>query len=289
MNRLSVRRRAELLSLLCEGCSIATVTRHTGAAKMTVLALLREAGAACAAFHDQAVRRLATRRVQADEVWSFVHTKERHVPELLRGTPGRGDAWLWLALDTESKLVVSFRLGCRGAPSAIAFMQDLQARLRGRIQLSTDGHRPYLVAVEQAFYADSVDYAMIASKAIVPDSEDGEAQAAGRVIFGEPDPAHVSTSFIERYNLTVRMTDRRFTRKTNAFSKSLAYHAASVALHVVYYNFVRPHLTLGRTPAMAAGLADRRWYYEDIVELIEARRLADKPAVSLAPVRGRDR
>lgn len=276
MYRLSVRRRAEVLSLLCEGCSMATVTRHTGAAPMTVLTILRESGAACAAYLDQHLRNLSCRRVQADEIWSYTYMKEKRVPEPYKGFPGLGDAWLWLAICVDSKLAISHYVGCRGTVSAVAFIKDLASRLKGRIQLSTDGHRPYIDAVAQGFYEDSVDYGMIASKAIV--SEDAEAPA-GYAIFGEPDPLHINTSYIERYNLTVRMTDRRFTRKTNAFSKSLENHKHSVALHVFYYNFVRYHMAIDTTPAQRAKVADRRWYYEDICDLVDkAKRDKQKPS-----------
>lgn len=279
---MSVRKRAEILSMLCEGCSIASTTRHLGVAQQTVLSLVRAAGAASAAYLDRTVRHLSCRRVQADEIWSFVYMKEKRVPDVFKGTPGLGDAWLWLALCTESKLIISHRIGCRGQASATAFIADLAARLRFRIQLSTDGHRPYIEAVEKGFCSDSVDYAMIAKRAIV--SEDS-VEPSGHPIFGDPDPAHINTAYIERYNLTVRMTDRRFTRKTNAFSKSFANHAHSVALHVLYYNFVRVHMALGTTPAVRAKLADKPWYYEDIVELIDkAERDAVKPS-GVVPIR----
>lgn len=278
MNRLSVRKRAELLSLLCEGCSLATIQRHTGAAKTTTLALLKEAGAASAAYLDRELRSLRVKRVQADEVWSYCFVKEKRVPEAHKGTPGLGDTWLWLAICTESKVVISHHVGSRGTDSAVVFVKDLASRLCDRIQLSTDGHRPYIDAVSQAFYEDSIDYAMIAKKAIVAE---GDAEAVtGYPVFGDPDPLHINTSYIERYNLTVRMTDRRFTRKTNAFSKSLENHKHSVALHVLYYNYVRGHMALeGKTPAMRIGLCKHPWYYEDIVELIDrAKRDSAKPS-----------
>lgn len=267
MNCLSLRHRAEVLSLLCEGCSVATITRHTGAHKMTILSLLKDAGAVCAAYLDTKLRGLRVRRVQADEIWSFVYMKEKRVPAGFKGFPGLGDAWLWLAICTDSKLVITHHVGCRGEKSAKVFIEDLAARLVDRIQLSTDGHRPYITAVEAAFCSDSIDYAMIAKHAIVSESDGSE--VLGYPVFGEPDPEFINTSYIERYNLTVRMTDRRFTRKTNAFSKSITNHKHSVALHVLYYNFVRIHMALDCTPAMAAGLALKPWYYEDIIELID--------------------
>ena len=278
MYRLSVRKRAELLSLLCEGCSLATITRHTGAHKMTILSLLQEAGAVSAAYLDRELRGLRVRRVQADEVWSYCYMKEKRVPLVHKGTPGLGDTWLWLAICTESKLVISHHVGSRGTDSAVVFVKDLASRLHDRIQLSTDGHRPYIDAVSQGFYEDSIDYAMIAKKAIV--SEGDAETVTGYPIFGDPDPLHINTSYIERYNLTVRMTDRRYTRKTNGFSKSLDNHKHSVALHILYYNYVRGHMALdGRTPAMRIGLSKHPWYYEDIIELIDkTKRDSAKPS-----------
>lgn len=256
--------------MLCEGCSIATITRHTGAAERTVLSLLVDAGAASAAYLDSELRGVKTRRVQADEIWSFVYMKEKRVPERWKGFPGLGDAWLWLAICTDSKLVFSHRVGCRGGPSATLFIKDLASRVAGRIQLSTDGHRPYIDAVAAGFGYSSVDYAMIAKHAIVSEADNTE--MVGYSVFGNPDPYHINTSYIERYNLTVRMTDRRFTRKTNGFSKKLENHKHSIALHLLYYNFVRVHMSLDMTPAMAAGFSKRAWYYEDIVELIDKRK-----------------
>lgn len=279
MNCLSVRKRAEILSMLCEGCSIASTSRHTGAAENTIARLLCEVGATAAIFLDDAVRKLKCRRVQADEIWSYCAMREKRVPDVLKGTPGLGDTWLWLAIDTESKLILSWHVGCRGTVSAVAFIKDLASRLVDRIQISTDGHRPYIVAIEKAFCSDSVDYAMIAKRAIVTEADLADSGMVGHPVFGEPDPLHINTSYIERYNLTVRMTDRRFTRKTNAFSKLLANHRHSVALHVLYYNFVREHMAIETTPAIKAKLTNRRWYYEDIVELVDRRKRAEaKPS-----------
>lgn len=275
MNRLTVRQRAEVLSLLCEGCSIASITRHTGTCKKAVTSLLQEAGAACASYLNEKVTKLRARRVQMDEIFSYVYMKEKRVPETWKGFPGLGDTWLWLAIDTESKLVITYRVGRRGSADAIEFVKDLASRLVDRIQLSSDGHRPYIEAVEKAFYSDSVDYAMIAKHAIVNEGEVSE----GYAIFGDPDPKYINTSYIERYNLTVRMTDRRFTRKTNAFSKSIDNHIYSVALHIFYYNFCRHHMAIKMTPAMASGLERRQWYYEDIVEMVDRAKIeALKPS-----------
>lgn len=279
MNCLSVRKRAEVLSMLCEGCSMASTSRHTGVAENTIARLLREVGATAAIFLDGALRGLKVRRVQADEIWSFCRMKEKRVPDVFKGTPGLGDAWLWLSICTDSKLIINHYVGCRGAASAEAFIRDLASRLVDRIQLSTDGHRPYITAVEKAFCSDSIDYAMIAKRAIVTEADQAESAMVGHPVFGDPDPLHINTSYIERYNLTVRMTDRRFTRKTNAFSKLLTNHRHSVALHILYYNFVREHMALDTTPAIKAKLTDRRWYYEDIVELVDRRKRAEaKPS-----------
>lgn len=260
-----------------EGCSIATVIRHTGTAEMTILTILKEAGAACASYLDATIRGVVTRRVQADEIWSFCYMKEKRVPELWKGFAGLGDTWLWLAICSDTKLAISYHVGCRGGPSAVAFIKDLASRITGRIQLSTDGHRPYIEAVAVGFGGESVDYAMIAKHAIVNEADNTE--MVGYSVFGDPDPYFINTSYIERYNLTIRMTDRRYTRKTNGFSKSIVNHKHSVALHVLYYNFVRVHMALKTTPAVSAGLARKPWYYEDIVELIDKRkRDAIKPS-----------
>ena len=239
---------------------------------MTILALLKEAGASCASYLDRKIRSIRARRVQADEIWSFVYMKEKQVPEVWKGFPGLGSTWLWLAIDTETKLVISYYVGCRGGPSATAFIEDLASRLKDRIQLSTDGHRPYIEAVEAGFYSDSIDYAMIAKHAIVSENDSNE--AIGYTIFGDPDPKFINTSYIERYNLTVRMTDRRFTRKTNGFSKAISNHKHSIALHIFHYNFCRQHMAIKLTPAMAAGLARKPWYYEDIITMIDADKAA---------------
>ena len=286
MNRLSRERRSQILRALVEGNSIRATCRLTGTAKGTVLTLLEDAGAACLHYQDTTLRDLPCQRLQCDEIWSFCHAKQKNVPEEHQGEFGYGDVWTWTAIDSETKLVPSFAVGTRDADAASAFMHDLAGRLRGRVQLTTDGHKPYIEAVEGAFGAD-IDYAMLIKVyGQTPESERrySPAECIGsdiRRINGDPDPRHVSTSHAERQNLTMRMQMRRFTRLTNAFSKKVENLEHAVALHFMHYNFCRPHLTLQRrdlahpTPAMAAGVADHVWRIEEIVQLIEGRERAD--------------
>ncbi len=243
--------------------------------------LLVEVGEACATFHDRTVRGINAKRVQCDEIWSFTYGKERNLPDRLRGTPGVGDTWTWVGLDAESKLAVSWLVGDRNAPTALRFLKDLRSRLANRVQLTTDGHQVYYTAVESAFGWNGVDYAMLV-KLYGPGLETDRGYSPPRCVgcqrhwvMGRPDEKHVSTSHVERQNLTIRMQSRRFTRLTNAFSKKLENHAHAVALHFLHYNFCRPHQTLTRrakgihrTPAMAAGLTDRVWTVADLVSLI---------------------
>ncbi len=286
MNRLSRERRSQVLRALVEGNSIRATCRITGAAKGTVLTLLADAGVACLDYQDTALRDLPCRRLQCDEIWSFCHAKEKNVPDEHRGEFGYGDVWTWTAIDPDTKLVPSFAVGTRNADAANAFMRDLAARLATRVQLTTDGHKPYLEAVEGAFGPD-IDYAMpIKIYGQSPESERrySPAECIGadiRYINGNADPQHVSTSHVERQNLTMRMQMRRFTRLTNAFSKKIENLEHAVALHFMHYNFCRAHQTLQRrnlacpTPAMAAGVADHVWSIDEIVRLIEAREAAD--------------
>ncbi|QEE38188.1 MULTISPECIES: IS1 family transposase [unclassified Methylobacterium] len=276
MNKLSASDRARILHLLCEGTSIRAVTRLTGASKNTVAKLLVDAGKACAAYHDEHVRNVAAKRVQVDEIWAFTHCKQKNVATAKAAPDDAGDVWTWTAIDAESKLVLSYLVGGRDAEYANGFMLDVANRLKGRVQLTSDGLRTYLEAVEGAFGAD-VDYAqLVKSYGAVPDGTKGRyspAECTGikkTSIEGKPDEAHVSTSFVERQNLTMRMHMRRFTRLTNAFSKKVENHAYAVALHFMYYNFVRLHGKLRVSPAMAAGVTDRLWEISDIVELVEA-------------------
>jgi len=286
MNRLSRERRSQILRALVEGNSIRATCRITGAAKGTVLTLLADAGAACLDYQDTTLRNLPCRRLQCDEIWSFCHAKQKNVPEEHAGEFGYGDVWTWTAIDPDTKLVPSFAVGTRDADAASAFMLDLAARLTNRVQLTTDGHKPYLEAVEGAFGAD-IDYAMLTKVyGQTPESERrySPAECIGadmRRSNGNPDPKHVSTSHAERQNLTMRMQMRRFTRLTNAFSKEVENLEHAVSLHLMHYNFCRAHQTLQRrnlaypTPAMAAGVADHVWSLDEIVQLIEARELAD--------------
>jgi IS1 family transposase len=283
MNKLSSADRARILHMLCEGQSIWSVVRVTGASKNTVAKLLADAGRVCAAYHDQAVRRVKAKRIQCDEIWSFTYAKQKNVAKAKAAPEEAGDTWTWTALDADSKLIVSYLVGGRDAGYAHEFMQDVADRLDGRVQLTTDGHKAYLEAVEGAFGAD-VDYAMLVKiYGASPESAKGRyspAECTGirkTRIEGEPYIDHVSTSYVERQNLTMRMHMRRFTRLTNGFSKKVENHAYAVALHFMYYNFVRIHKSLRVTPAMAAGVTDRLWEMTDIVALLEADE-AKKPA-----------
>ncbi len=276
MNRLSNDDRARILHLLCEGMSIRAITRLTGASKNTVAKLLVDAGRACAAYHDANVRNVKAARVQVDEIWSFTYAKQKNVATAKEAPEGAGDTWTWTAIDADSKMILSYLVGGRDSEYAMWFMDDLASRLANRVQLTSDGHRAYLEAVEGAFGAD-VDYAQlvklygsIGGKGA--DVRYSPAECTGirkRRVEGNPDGAHISTSYVERQNLTMRMHMRRFTRLTNAFSKKVENHAHAVALHMLYYNFVRIHKTLRVSPAMAAGVSDRLWDIADIAMLVE--------------------
>jgi IS1 family transposase len=277
MRKLAHEDRARILHLLCEGMSIRAITRLTGASKNTVAKLLVDAGKVCMAYHDQFVRRVKAGRIQVDEIWTFTYAKQRNVEKAKAAPGGAGDTWTWTALDAETKLIVSWMVGGRDADTALDFMHDLRSRLRNRVQLTSDGLVTYLSAVESAF-GDDVDYAQLVKIygeprfATGPERRysPGECCATRKSrVTGSPDPEHVSTSFVERQNLTLRMHSRRFTRLTNAFSKKVENHAYAVALHMMYYNFVRIHQALRVTPAMAAGVSDRLWEIGDIVDLIE--------------------
>ncbi len=275
MNRLSNEDRIRVIAALVEGNSIRSTVRMTGVAKNTVAKLLVDIGAACSSYQDQAFRNLSCKRVQCDEIWSFVGAKQKNVkPEHFEDGGFAGDVWTWTAIDADTKLVPCWMLGARDAQSANAFIGDLASRLASRVQLTTDGHKPYLKAVEGAFGFD-VDYAMLIK--IYGASSEGEKRYSpasclgceSKAVTGQPDPKHVSTSFVERQNLTMRMGMRRFTRLTNAFSKKVENHAAAIALHFMYYNFVRIHQTLKVTPAMAAGVTTKLWEIADVVNLLD--------------------
>jgi IS1 family transposase len=273
MNRLATDKRSQVLSALVEGTSINATCRMTGVAKHTVLKLLKDMGCACAAYHDAHVRNLRVRRVQADEIWAFVYGKDKNLT-LEQVQAGAGSVWTWTALDADTKLIVSYMLGDRGAATAQSFMRDVAGRIAKRIQLTTDGHRVYAEAVEDAFGAD-IDFAMLVkiygASSENPESRYSPATCIGcrtGVLSGSPDSDHISTSFVERSNLSMRMGMRRFTRLTNAFSKKLENHGHMVALYFMHYNYCRVHKTLRVTPAMEAGLTDHVWDIEELIGLI---------------------
>jgi IS1 family transposase len=276
MNKLSPAERARILHLLCEGSSIRSVTRLLNVGKNTVLRLMIDAGKVCATYHDEHARNLTSKRIQVDEIWSFTYAKQKNVATAKAAPHGAGDTWTWTAIDADSKFIVSWLVGERDGDSAAWFMNDLASRLSNRVQLTSDGHKAYLEAVEGAFGAD-VDFAQLVKLyGASTDSAKGRyspAECTGAIktsIEGKPDPKHISTSYAERANLTLRMHMRRFTRLTNGFSKKIENHAHSMALFTTYYNFVRIHKTLRVTPAMAAGVSDRLWEVSDIVALLEA-------------------
>jgi IS1 family transposase len=271
--------------------SMRSIERTVGCSINTIDKLLQDAGEAALEYHDKHVRGVKASRIQCDEVWSFVHAKQKNAPTSKRaGDPTIGDCWTWTALDADSKLLVSYMVGGRDAEFALMLMDDLRGRLANRVQLTTDGHRAYLQAVEEAFGAD-VDYGMLVKLYGQETGGQGHERkyspsecvgARKDTITGKPDPKHVSTSYVERANLTMRMSMRRFTRLTNAFSKKLTNHAHMVALYALWYNFVRMHKTLRMSPAMAAGIETRLWSMEDVVAMIDehaernAPRLADR-------------
>jgi IS1 family transposase len=273
MNRLSTAERARVVSCLVEGNSLRATSRMTGVARMTVEKLLRDLGTACERYQGDALRNLSCKRVQCDEIWSFCYAKAKNVPADKKGTFGYGDIWTWTAICADTKLAVSWLVSTRDAGAAHDFMSDVASRLRYRVQLTTDAHRPYLSAVEDAFGAD-IDYAVlqkIYGQEPNPEKRYSPAVCLGckvETVTGQPDPKHISTSYVERQNLTMRMHMRRFTRLTNAFSKKVENHAHSVALHFMYYNFAKVHQTLRVTPAMEAGIADHVWSIEEIVALL---------------------
>ena len=289
MHRLPAAKRCQVLKALVEGCSVNSTARLTDVSVPAILKLLVDAGEACAETHDFMVRDVKSRRVQADEIWSFVGKKEKNTDESDKAC-GMGDAWVWTAMDADSKLIVSYLVGQRDAECAETFIVDLASRLKHRVQLTTDGLKVYVEAVEGAFGCD-VDYAQLVksyTSVIEGQKRYSPAQCCGAVkstVTGSPDHAHVNTSYSERLNLTIRMQDRRFTRLTNAFSKKLANHIASVHLHNFFYNFCRIHKTLRTTPAMAAGITDRVWSVEDIIAIMEKREAPVTKPSGLVPVR----
>ncbi len=281
MNKLPLAKRTQILAMLCEGSSMRSISRVADVSINTVSKLLVEAGEACLALHDETVRNVKASRIQCDEIWSFCHAKQKNVPTAKAAPEGAGDVWTWTALDADTKLIVSYFVGDRGSDSAIVLMDDLRDRLANRVQLTTDGHRAYLEAVEGAFGAD-VDYAQLIKMygpTITAPGRYSPAQCTGSKkvrVEGSPDIEHVSTSYVERQNLTMRMSMRRFTRLTNAFSKKIDNHIHALALYFAFYNFCRIHKTLRVSPAMAAGITDRLWSLEDIVARIDGMAPAPK-------------
>lgn len=285
MNKLSVAQRAQILAMLCEGSSMRSISRLADVSINTVSKLLVDAGRFCAGFHDAKVRGVKAKRVQVDEIWSFVGAKQKNVGTMKAPMDGAGDAWTWTAIEADTKLIISHFVGGRDGECASWFMDDVASRLATCVQLTSDGHKAYLEAVEGAFGAD-VDYAMLVKiYGAAPESAKGRYSPADctgiikKPIEGKPDPKHISTSYAERQNLTMRMSMRRFTRLTNAFSKKFENHAHMVAIYAVHYNFLRIHKTLRVTPAMAANLSDTLLNWADIVEMMDI----DAPAKKRGP------
>ena len=280
MNKLSKERRAQVVKALVEGTSINATVRMTGISKVTILKLLRDLGTACDEYQDAIMHDLPIRRIECDEIWSFCYAKAKNVPAEHKGEPGYGDVWVWAGIDCDTKLIPCWHVGSRDGRDAWDFIANLRSRLASpHIQLSTDGHKAYLEAIEGAFGGD-VDYAQVIK---VYGGESKEEQrryspadcisVEKKVITGKPDEALISTSYIERQNLTMRMSMRRFTRLTNGFSKKLENHMHAIALHFMHYNFARPHKSLAnpypRTPAMAIGLTDHVWSVDEIISLLD--------------------
>jgi IS1 family transposase len=276
MNRLSTAERARIVACLVEGNSIRSTVRMTGAAKNTVVKLLVDLGSACQTFHDQTVRGLKSERLQFDEIWSFVAMKKKNIPAERKGEPGIGDVWTWTCIDADSKMMVSWLVGSRENESAREIMLDVSGRIVSpRIQITSDGYRHYKGAVVEMF-GDSVDFATI-EKVYGAEDRTGSARYSPLIctgckrthVKGNPDPEHISTSYVERANLTMRMGMRRFTRLTNGFSKKVDNHAAAIALHFVHYNFCRVHQTLKTIPAVKAGIFDRVLTIAELVEILD--------------------
>ena len=274
MNILSLEKRTHIINLLVEGTSLRAISRIADCSINTVTKLLVDIGTACQKYHDENVRNVTAKRVQCDEIWSFIYGKDKNLPEDLRGKYGFGSIWTWVALDSDSKLAISWLVGNRDAEFANIFMEDVKLRLKNRVQLTTDGLKAYLEAVTENF-GSQIDFAQLVK--IYGKPIDGEhryspakfTNAKKTIINGDPDYSHISTSFVERQNLNMRMSMRRFTRLTNGFSKKVENHAHAIALHFMYYNFVRIHKTLRVTPAMQAGITKKLWSIEDLARLLE--------------------
>jgi IS1 family transposase len=280
MNKLSTAKRVQVVKALVEGNSLRSITRMVGCSINTVTKLLVDLGTSCEAFHDEHVRNVPSKRVQCDEIWTFCYARKENLPEDLRGVFGYGDLWTWVGQDADSKLVLSWIVGRRNAETAHPFMHDLASRLTSRVQLTTDGLHAYLEATDAAFASD-IDYArLIKVYGSDPNAEKRYAppvclETKVQVVSGNPAIEHISTSYIERQNLQMRMSMRRFTRLTNGHSKKVENHEHALALHYMHYNFGRVQKAIGGTPAMAAGLASRPWSIEEIVGLLD---MAEKKA-----------
>jgi len=274
MNRLTKEQRSQALQMMAEGVSLRAITRLSGISRTTLIKLLEDAGEAFSEYQDRTLMNLACKRIQVDEAWAFCYAKQKNVPTAKAAPEGAGDIWTWVGLDAQSKLAVSWYVGGRDSEAAMIFMDDLAKRLANRVQLTSDGHKPYLEAVEGAFGSD-IDYAMLVK--VYGPAPEGQrryspAECIGAVkhrVEGNPDPKHVSTSYAERQNLNIRMGNRRMTRLTNAFSKKAENHAHMMAIYFMHYNFVRIHQTLKITPAMAAGVTSKLWEMADMVKVLE--------------------
>jgi IS1 family transposase len=289
MNRLTTEKRRQVIASLVEGNSIRATVRMTGVARNTVTKLLVDMGTVCSVHQDRVMRDLTCERIQCDEIWAFCYSKQKNVPEDKRGEFGYGDVWTWVAIDADTKLVPTYHIGARDLQDAYAFMDDLAPRLRNRVQLTTDGLRVYLNAVDASFKG-GIDYAQLVklygSEAVGPGRYSPPVCLAAipQRVRGNPDPDHISTSYVERQNLTMRMSMRRYTRLTNAFSKKVENLAAAVSLHFGYYNFCRVHKTLGTTPAVAAGVADHVWNLDELIGLLDA---AERVPIKRGPYKKR--
>ncbi len=275
MNRLTTEKRAQIIGCLVEGNSIRATVRMTGAAKNTVVKLLCDLGLACVAYQDRTLRDLPCTTLQCDEIWAYCYSKQKNVPQEHRGTFGYGDIWTWTAICADTKLVPSWLVGERTAADARTFMYDLRSRLANRVQLTTDGHHAYMRSVSRVFGGDGIDYAIL-QKLYGPDPQPEKRYSPAvcvgterRIMQGDPDPDKISTSYVERQNLTMRMGMRRYTRLTNGFSKKVENLVWAVSLHFMHYNFARVHQTLKTTPAMAAGVADHKWSLYEIAALLD--------------------
>jgi IS1 family transposase len=277
MNKLPRQKRVEIISQLVEGMSLRAITRTTGVSINTVTKLLVDAGKACEDYQDRHLRNLTCRQVQVDEIWAFCYAKAKNVATAKAAPEDAGDVWTWVAIDRDTKLVPSWLVGARGAAEAYDLLQDLNGRVVNRMQLTSDGWRPYMEAVPRVF-GEAIDYGILVKHYATPRAEAEAARrysptvcvgAEKRAIIGKPNEANTSTSHVERQNLTMRMSMRRFTRLTNAFSKKIENHTYAVALHFMYYNFCRIHMTLRMTPAMRAGVTERLWDVVDLVRMIE--------------------